>query len=220
MFISDGDQRALERKLGQGMKDPVTLLVFVDDSGTSKELVDFANSIAPFSDKIKVDIQQADMGKNQKMKDLRLERWPIMVLQKDGFSRIRYYGFPGGYEFPAIVDAIAELSNSSTPLSPKAKEALSKVRRKANIKVFVLTTCPFCPTVARHAYRAAIDSPMVTAEIIDSSVFLDLAARHTVMGVPKMILNENTDITGAVDELAFFEKLREADHALIDSMFG
>jgi predicted DsbA family dithiol-disulfide isomerase len=51
-------------------------------------------------------------------------------------------------------------------------------------------------------------------------VFLDMAARHTVMGVPKMILNDNTDITGAVDEGAFFEKLKEADHALIDSMYG
>ncbi|HIJ17853.1 MAG TPA: hypothetical protein HA364_08775, partial [Thermoplasmata archaeon] len=54
----------------------------------------------------------------------------------------------------------------------------------------------------------------------DSSAFKELAARHSVMGVPKMILNDAMDITGAVDEVAFFEKLHEADVATLGSMFG
>ncbi|MCU0860482.1 MAG: thioredoxin family protein, partial [Thermoplasmata archaeon] len=101
-----------------------------------------------------------------------------------------------------MADAIAELSAGHARLAPMATESLSKVRRKASIKVFVLVTCPFCPTVARHAYRAAIGSPLVTTEVIDSSVFQELSMRHSVMGVPKVILNDNTDITGAVDEVA------------------
>jgi predicted DsbA family dithiol-disulfide isomerase len=40
------------------------------------------------------------------------------------------------------------------------------------------------------------------------------------MGVPKMILNDSMDITGAMEETQFFEKLRDADHSLVDSMFG
>jgi hypothetical protein len=74
--------------------------------------------------------------------------------------------------------------------------------------------------VARHAYRAAIGSPNVSVDIIDSSAFPELAARHSVMGVPKMILNDSMDITGAVDEVAFFEKLHDAYIATLDSMFG
>jgi hypothetical protein len=38
--------------------------------------------------------------------------------------------------------------------------------------------------------------------------------------VPKIILNDNMDITGAMAEADFFEKLRDSDHALIDSMYG
>ncbi|MCJ7607115.1 MAG: thioredoxin family protein, partial [Thermoplasmata archaeon] len=77
----------------------------------------------------------------------------------------------------------------------------------------------YCPGVARLAYRAAIGSEHVTAEVIDSSMFLDLATRHSVMGVPKTIINDSIDITGIIDDVVFFEKLREADVALLDSIY-
>lgn len=221
MMISDGDRGIIERKFNMGLKDEVTILAFVDGgTAVSKEIADFANTIAGFNSSIKVDVQDAQDGKNQRMKDMRIEHWPVLILTKGDFARIRYYGIPLGYELPAIADAIVELSISKTPLSPKARYMLSNVRRRANIKVFVLTTCPFCPTVARHAFRAAIESTRVTAEVIDSQMFPDLAARHSVMGVPKIILNDNLDITGAVTDVEFFEKLRDSDHSLIDSMYG
>ena len=215
------ERESVAHRLAQGMKEEVTLLIFVN-GGTivSEELKEFGNMMASFSQRIKVEVQPADGGKNEKMKQLHIENWPCMVLVKNDFSRIRYYGIPLGYELPPMVDAMNELSSSKTPLSPVARTALATVRRRANIKLFVLQTCHFCPTVARHSYRAAIESKNVTAEIIDSSLFTDLAARHSVMGVPKVILNDNLDITGAMAEADFFEKLRDSDHSLIDSMYG
>lgn len=221
MMLSDKDRETLQRTFAQAMKDDVTLTLFVDESlAFSKDMKDFANTLASLSPKIKTEVQPVNDGKNQKMRDMHIEHWPVIVLTKGDFSRIRYYGLPAGHEFPAMIDAVVELSSMRTPLSPKARAALSTVRRRANIKVFVLTTCPFCPTVVRHAFRAAIESPRVTADIIDSAVFPDLATRHSVMGVPKIILNDNTDITGAVTDVEFFEKLRDSDHALLDSMYG
>jgi glutaredoxin-like protein len=221
MMLGEGDKSALERKFGSGMKDDVELVVFIDESvSASKDLVDVANTLASFSPKINVQMEKVENGKNQRMADLRIQNYPVMVVEKGDFSRIRYYGIPAGYEVPPITDAIVELSNSHANLSPKAKSIMSTVRRKANIKIFVLTTCVFCPIVARHAYRAAIESPKVTTEIIDSQLFPDLAHRHSVMGVPKIILNDNTDITGAIQEAEFFGKLKDSDISLIDSMYG
>jgi glutaredoxin-like protein len=221
MLLSDSDRSSLERRLSSSLRDDVTILVFVMEGvSASNNLVDLARTIASASPKIKVEVEKVVDGRNQRMKDLKIENVPVVVLVRGDFSRIRYYGIPSGYEMPPLVDAIVELSNSATPLSPNAKSTLSTVRRKANIKVFVLTTCTFCPTVARHAYRAAIESEKVTAEVIDSQLFPDLAARHSVMGVPKIILNDNTDITGAMQEADFFQKLKDSDIAQIDSMFG
>ena len=221
MMLSEADKASLERKFAQRMKDDITILVIADEgSATANELTDFARTLAQLTPKIKVDVQMAEGGKNPRMRELHIEHWPCLVLVKGDFARIRYYGIPAGYEVPSLIDAIVELSSTSTPLSPKAKSALATVRRRANIKIFILTTCQFCPTVARHAYRGAIESPRVTTEIIDSQMFPDLATRHSVMGVPKIILNDNTDITGAIQEMDFFQKLKDSDVALIDSMYG
>ena len=203
------------------MRDDVTMHLFVEEGPkATNELIELADSLAASSDKMKIDVEYVDRGRNGKLKPYHIDHWPCMVLEKNGFSRIRYYGVPSGYELQAMKDAIHELSTSSPRLSHLALESLSKIRRKVNVKVFVLTTCPFCPTVARHAYRAAIGSENVTSEVIDSSMFQDLALRHSVMGVPKMVLNDNIDITGAVDEVDFFERLRDADMSLLDNMYG
>ena len=219
VFLSEADKGAMQRKLAL-MKDEVTILVFADTDALSKELVDFTHMLESLSPKVKLDIQNPEGGKNPKMKDLHVERWPMLLLLKGDFNRIRYYGIPLGYEMLAFTDAVVELSSSATSLSPKAKATLSTVRRKANIKIFVLPTCPFCPTVARHGYRGAIESQKVTTEIIDSQMFPDMATHHAVMGVPKIVLNDNLDITGAITDVEFFDKLRDSDHALIDSIYG
>lgn len=218
-MFSDSDRQALERRLSS-MVDPVTLLVFADDGAISSQLVELATALAATTQRMTVDVQAADGGRNPRMTELRLEHWPVMLPTVSGFNRIRYYGVPTGYEIAPCVEGLVELSASKTGLSPKARAALSTVRRKANIKVFVLPTCHFCPIVAKHAYRAAIESKNVSVDIIDTQMFPDLAARHAVMGVPKVVLNDNLDITGAMDEAEFFEKLRDSDHALLDSMYG
>jgi len=221
MMPSISEMATLGRRIDQGMRDDVTLLLFTDESTVlAKEMTAFAQALSSASPKIKLEIEKVVEGKNPRMADMRIENYPVMVLLKGDFNRIRYYGVPGGYESAALADGLIELSNSKTGLSPNARASLASIRRRANIKVFVMVTCPFCPTVVRHAYRAAIESTRVTAEVIDTQMFPDLALRHSVMGVPKVVLNDNTDLTGAMQEAEFFAKLKDADIALLDSMYG
>jgi alkyl hydroperoxide reductase subunit AhpF len=199
----------------------VKLLLFIEKgSAISNELMSFANSFASSRPNVRVEAIDWEGGKNERMRALHIESVPCMVLTTDDFARIRYFGVPAGHEISPFSDAVSELSRSSARLAESSKAALKNVRRKANIKVFVLSTCTFCPIVARHAYRVAIESKMVATEIIDSSIFTELSQKHLVQGVPKVLLNDITDITGAMNESVFIEKLREANHALIDSMFG
>lgn len=200
---------------------PITLQIFIDRmSAASRQLEMFARSFTSSDPSIELDVQFVEGGRNKEMQSLRIEYWPCLVVRKAGFSRIRYYGIPEGLEIQPLSDAIAELRMSRTSLSQRTKDALVNIRRRANIKVFVLPTCNFCPVMARLAYRSAIESPMITSEVIDSSMFVEWSQKHLVMGVPKVILNDNTDITGAVNEEQFVEKLRDADHALIDNIYG
>lgn len=199
----------------------IILQIFIDkESSISKQLEAFARSYVSSNPSVGLDVQFVEDGRNEEMQSLRIEYWPCIVVRKGNFSRIRYYGIPDGFELQPLADAIAELQKGGSALPRPIKDALVNIRRRANIKVFVLPTCNFCPVMARLAYRVAIESPRITSEVIDSSTFVEWSQKHLVMGVPKVVLNDNTDITGAVNEEQFLEKLRDADHALIDNIYA
>lgn len=52
----------------------------------------------------------------------------------------------------------------------------------------------------------AFASPNVTAFAVEATEFPDLARRYHVSGVPKTVVNEETEILGALPEEAFIEQ--------------
>ncbi len=64
--------------------------------------------------------------------------------------------------------------------------------------------------MARLAHQLAIESPLVTADVIEVSEFPDIAQRYQVFGVPKTIMNERVSFEGAVPEPEFLKRMQEA----------
>jgi hypothetical protein len=52
----------------------------------------------------------------------------------------------------------------------------------------------------------AFASPNVTAFAVEATEFPDLARRYRVSGVPKTVVNEATEILGALPEDAFIDQ--------------
>jgi predicted DsbA family dithiol-disulfide isomerase len=52
----------------------------------------------------------------------------------------------------------------------------------------------------------AFASPNVTAYAVEATEFPDLARRYRVSAVPKTVVNEDTEILGALPEEAFIEQ--------------
>jgi hypothetical protein len=57
----------------------------------------------------------------------------------------------------------------------------------------------------------AMESPMVTADVIEANEFPSLSNRFAVQAVPKTVVNDRVEILGAMDEERF---LNEALRAL------
>jgi alkyl hydroperoxide reductase subunit AhpF len=57
------------------------------------------------------------------------------------------------------------------------------------------------------AYRAAAASPRVTATAVEATEFPALADRHGVLAVPKVVVNGEPLVEGAVPERVFVERL-------------
>jgi predicted DsbA family dithiol-disulfide isomerase len=65
------------------------------------------------------------------------------------------------------------------------------------------------------AYQLAIESDLVTADMVEVIEFPHLATKYQVMGVPRTVINEHIHIEGAVPEPLFmqeFAKVLEDEH--------
>jgi predicted DsbA family dithiol-disulfide isomerase len=56
----------------------------------------------------------------------------------------------------------------------------------------------------------AMESPRVTADVIEVQEYPDLASAYRVMGVPKTVINDRVQFTGAVPEDALMKYVLQA----------
>ncbi len=57
------------------------------------------------------------------------------------------------------------------------------------------------------AYQLAIESDLITADMVEVVEFPHLATKYQVMGVPRTVINENIHIEGAVPEPMLIREL-------------
>ena len=77
-------------------------------------------------------------------------------------------------------------------------------------QVFVSPTCPYCAFSVHTAHQFALESAHVTADMVETTEFTDLATKYDVFGVPKIIVNETTEAEGAAPPEAFMDLVEDA----------
>ena len=211
-LIPEEHKAHLKEELKERLKDPVRIVLFTQEvecqfCRESRQLVQEVASLVP--DKIKLEIY--DFVKDaEKAKEYRVDKVPaIAIIGKKDYG-IRYYGIPYGYEFNPFIDNIINVSKGSTNLSEDAKEKLRSIAKPVHIQVFVTLTCPYCPIAAGLAHKFAIESDMVRSDVIDVSEFPHLGQKYSVMGVPKIVINEQTELVGAILEAQFVAHVVQA----------
>jgi predicted DsbA family dithiol-disulfide isomerase len=60
------------------------------------------------------------------------------------------------------------------------------------------------------AHKLAIESPHITADVIEVGEFPDLIQRYQVSGVPKIVVNETIQFVGAQSAEVFLDAVRKA----------
>jgi hypothetical protein len=62
----------------------------------------------------------------------------------------------------------------------------------------------------RLAHKLAMESDLITADMIEAIEFPHLSNRYQVHGVPRTVINETVHQEGAMPEVMFLAKLLEA----------
>jgi glutaredoxin-like protein len=215
-LIPASETLALRRHLAQRLTAPVTMHFFQQpatrpggaaDGLACGETLDLLEEVAALSDRLRLEVHDVE---SEAALGLGVSRVPATVLVGAARGRVRWLGLPTGHELGALLGDLIDVSAGATSLRAASRRALAGLRRDLRLSVFVTPACPVCPAVARLAHQLAVESPRVSADVIEAAEFPDLLERFRVGGVPTVIVNERQAVVGAVDEASFVRRVLAA----------
>jgi len=172
--------------------------------------------IASLSPKISSQIYNFTLDK-EKAQQYKIDKIPAVVVEAEKDYGIRFFGIPGGYEFNSFISAIYDVSRKATDLSVESKDKIGKIDKPVHIQVFVTLTCPYCPSAVQMAHKLALESEYITSDMVESAEFPHLVNKYGVMGVPKVVINEEFGFEGALPETSFVEEVVKASKSTTEA---
>lgn len=146
----------------------------------------------------------------EEARKLGVDKVPAYVLRGPANRPVRFFGVPGGNEFPNFIETIIDMSKQTVELPPETAKQLKKVKDASSIDVYVTPTCPHCPGVVRAAFRLAQASGKIEASATEIGEFPRLAQQLGVQAVPYIVINKQAAFAGAVDEAGLVEAVQQA----------
>lgn len=210
-MLSKKDREFLRHHLEHSLANPVTLKLFTQevDCQYCKETEMLMSEVSELSDKITLEVH--DLLSDKELADTYgVNRAPATVILGARDHGIRFYGIPSGYEFNSLIEGISAVSSGHHGLAEETVQKLAVLQVPVHMQVFVTPTCPYCPAAVQLAHAMAMASDMITADMIESVEFPQLAEKYGVLGVPRTVINEDTTFEGAAPEELVVAKIMEA----------
>lgn len=205
-MIPEEHKKHLQDKFVSKLVNPVRLIVFTQEyecpyCAQARGLIE---ELAGLSDKLNVEVYDF-VANSDKARAYGVDKVPAVAIIGAKDYGLRFYGLPYGYEFQTLLEGIVSASRGMAEISEEAREKLRSIKSPVHIQVFVTLTCPYCPSVASLAFKFAVESDMVRADVVDVGEFPHIGQKYGVMGVPKTVINEKVEFLGAVPEDVFLE---------------
>lgn len=191
--------RAQLKSILDKIEKEVTLVSIVDEAlPKSLELRDLVLDIANLGDKLNAQIYTKGTKPEIESK-INADKFPVVALLNDKgeYSGVKFHGVPGGHELNSFILAIYNLAGPGQNIDDKILSDIKSIDKKTNIKIAVSLSCHLCPDVVISSQRIAIENENIEAEMLDLSEFSDLKAKHKIMSVPAIIVNDEKIYFGA-----------------------
>ena len=218
-LISDQDKAQLKRTFRKDLTRDVYLRLFTQRPSPvtipgrecrycaqTQQLMEELSALSPKLHLETIDFYQ----ESQLAKDHGVARIPAIEFGGEGGSRVKFYGIPSGHQLAMLVEDIKTISRGVSPLTMDSRKKLRQVNKPVHIQVFVTPTDTFCPGQARLAHAFALESPQITADVVEMQEFPLLAQNYNIRSVPLTIINEYSRLDRVASEAQLLEKVLEA----------
>lgn len=214
-LLSEKDAKYLKKTFEEQLKNPVKVMVFVDDPSEC-EYCDVTRQVleelSTIDGKIQLGVHHVKK-EPELVKIHKVEMTPAIILLdvNNQDTGIRFYGIPSGHEFSSLIQDIIAVSNNKPLFFNENQIAqIKSIESPVRIRVFVTPTCPYCPRAVLMAHSAALLNRNIVAEMIEANEFPELSMRYGVSSVPHTVINDVREFVGAYPENAFVQELLRA----------
>ncbi|MBY7896060.1 alkyl hydroperoxide reductase subunit F [Vibrio fluvialis] len=174
--------QAIKQQLQQyltNLKEDVRLVVSLDESKGSQDILALANEIAELSPLITVERDDAAS-----------DRKPVMtVTNPNKGTQLRFAGVPMGHEFTSLVLALLHSGGHPIKLEQETIEQIAKLGKKLDVEVFISLSCQNCPDVVQAFNMMAAINPDIRSTMIDGALFQEEVKNRDIMAVPSVFIN-------------------------------
>ena len=213
-LLKESDQQHLREQF-EALDAPVKLVMFTQEMECQycSETRQISEEVASLSDNISVEVY--DFVRDQEIvEQYHIDKIPAIAIVRGGEQPkdygIRLFGIPSGYEFSSLIENIMMVSKGESGLSAETKAWVQALEQPVHMQVFVTPTCPYCPQAVIMAHQLAMESDLITADMVEAIEFPDLSNRYQVQGVPRTVINDDFHMEGAAPEPMLLGKLQEA----------
>jgi len=215
--LLDENVRLQVKELFAEMKEPVEIVFFGKqaDCEYCEEIQALLGEVVELSDKLH--LTTYDFDENQPERErFGVEDAPVFILAGVNGEEvvdygIRFYGIPSGHEFASFVNDLVLVSSRDSGLEPETRAYLAGLDKPLRLQVFVTPTCPYCPQAVILAHKMALESKLVSADMVEAAEFPELAGRFNVSGVPQTTINLGAGtVVGAYPEFQLVEEIKVA----------
>lgn len=216
-YLDDELISQLKQVFSENLSEPVRIVFFnqSEHCDLCEETAQLLNEVAAVDERITIEQhtldQEPELGKQYN-----LDKLPGFVIAgMDGGKAvdygIRYAGVPAGHEFTSLINDIILVSQRDSGLNEDTRAFLKDLKQPVLLQVFVTPTCPYCPDSVNLAHAMAMESPLVQAEMVEATEFVDLSAQFNVSGVPQTTINAGRGtLVGSGPEEEMVEAIRKA----------
>ena len=170
-------------KFNDRLDRDITITLSDSDHPSYPKLKDFCDALTRLVPMVKI------------AKDSESPKQPPQIVVGNGLC---YQCVPAGHELQPFLEALAFLGPDAANLAVSAKTALQDNKLPATLTLFIAPQCTYCPAAVRRLIPLPLVDDKIRLNIIDGTLFPELAEHHSIEAVPTLLLDERFRWTGSV----------------------
>ena len=201
------DLKSLEQTLAK-LQDDVTIVYFTEEVNCRhcRQERELLVELADLSHKLHLEVYNFTADRDV-ADEYGVDKVPGLVLVGQKDCGVRYYGMPSDFEFRMLLEDLLRVSSGDSGLSSETAERLKDVGSPLHIEVLTTPACPFSEGAVRLAHQMAMESDMITADLVNVDDFPEVAQEYKALAAPTVVVNGTDQFYGALEESEFVKQV-------------